>query len=73
MPNIKKFFKDKFIPKQDREYIVTDQCMWEADVPTDYNPFDPKRKPHAISLVDKETGTIVNLESGSIIKIVKAK
>lgn len=63
---------NKFLPVKDKEYIVTDQCMWECEPHKDYNPYDIKRKPHAIHLVDKETGTIVLLYSGSVVKISKA-
>lgn len=67
---------NKFIPVPDKEYIVTDQCGWEMlteDEQCDYNPYDKSRKPHAVQLVDAETGTVVQLESGSIVKIVKAR
>lgn len=58
---------------EDKEYIVTDQCMyWEGDAPEGYNS-DPNRKPHAISLVDPETGTIQNVLSGTRVRIVKAR
>lgn len=67
---------DKFTPIENREYIVTDQCFWENLSPEErmkYNPYDTKRAPHSISLVDAETGTIVNLESGSRVRIVRTK
>lgn len=60
----------KFTPQADKEYLVTDQCFWETNPPEEYNIFDPKRKPHSLQLVDIETGTIVNLPSGSVIKIL---
>lgn len=67
---------NKFKPVKDKEYIVTDQCGWERlteDEQCDYNPYDKSRKPHAIQLVDQDTGTVVELESGSIVKIVMAR
>lgn len=69
---IKKIF-DKFKPLPEKEYIITDECYWEMNPPKNYNPYDKTRKPHAVSLVDPETGTVVRLKSGSIIKVVKAK
>lgn len=57
---------------EDQEFIVTDQCFWEQHPKEDYNPLDPKRAPHAVTLVNKNNGTVVMLESGSIIKIIKA-
>ena len=67
-----KDFENKFIPKKDKEYLLTDQCMWEMETVDDYNPYDDKRKPHILQLVDPISGTIVNLKSGSLIKIIKA-
>lgn len=66
----------KFIPIKDKEYIITDQCFWQGlteEEKKQYNPYDKKRAPHGVQLVDPDTGTIVNLLSGSIIKIVKSK
>lgn len=57
-------------PLVEREYIVTDHCYFVEIPREDYNPYDKKRSPHAIQLVDKETGTVVMLESGSVIKVV---
>lgn len=68
-PNMDK----KFIPKKDHEYLVTDQCFWQSEELDDYNPLHPERYPHTMQLVDRDSGTIVNLPSGSIIKIVKIK
>lgn len=56
----------------EKEYLVTDQCMWQNEPLPDYNPYDPARKPHSVQLVDPVSGTIVNLKSGSVVKIVKA-
>jgi hypothetical protein len=63
-------------PLEDKEYLVTDSCFWEtltAEEKAKYNPHDLSRAPHFINLVDINTGTVVNLRSGSIIKITKAK
>ena len=64
---------NKRTPQKDKEYILTDDCFWDSNPPQDYNIFDPKRKPHAVSLVEKDTGTVVMLKSGSIIKVIIAK
>jgi len=61
---------EKWTPQVEREYIVTDSCYWETNPPEDYNPHDARRAPHSIQLVDKDSGTIVNLPSGSVIKLV---
>lgn len=63
----------KLRPIKDKKYLLTDQCFWEANPPENYNPLDPKRKPHAITLVDIETGSVVMLQSGSIVKVVETK
>lgn len=65
--------KSPLKPLFEKQYMVTDQCFWESEKPENYNPLDPKRAPHAITLVDIETGTIALLESGSIIKVIKQK
>jgi hypothetical protein len=59
------------IPKIEKEYLVTDSCFWSAHAPADYNPFDANRAPHHIELVDVKTGSVVHLQSGSIIRVVK--
>lgn len=67
--------KTKFDPVVGRKYLVTDQCFWEQLTDKErlkYNPYDGKRLPHSIQLVCLETGTIVNLASGSIISVHKA-
>jgi hypothetical protein len=61
---------DKFMPLRKKRYMVTDQCFWMTHPPKDYNPLDPSRAPHAVQLVDVETGTVVNLHSGSIIQVI---
>lgn len=68
--------KDKFTPLPGKRYIVTDSCYWETlsdEEKAKYNPYDKERAPHSVQLVDQETGTIVNLASGSIIQIIEAK
>jgi len=68
--------RDKFDPIDGKDYLVTDSCGWEELKPEEkkkYNPYDGSRSPHAMQLVDQETGTVVHLNSGSIIKIVKAR
>lgn len=69
----KKISDKKFIPKKDAEYIVTDSCFWNEEAPDDYNPLDETRFPHYMQLVDKKSGTMVNLPSGSVVKVVKVK
>lgn len=64
--------EEKLIPLKDKEYLLTDSCMFHDGVGEDYNPYDPERKPHSLQLVDPVSGTMVHLKSGSIIKIVKA-
>lgn len=64
----------RFKPSPEKEYIITDQCFWQKLSPKEskeYNPYDNKRAPHSVQLVDPDTGTIVNLPSGSIIKVIK--
>lgn len=62
----------KFIPVQKKKYLVTDQCFFKPlKNPEQYNPYDKTRAPHSIQLVDVETGTIVNLPSGSIVEVIK--
>jgi hypothetical protein len=62
-----------FKPIREKTYLVTDQCLFMKKPPLEYNPLDPDRSPHTIQLVDIKTGTIVNLKSGSIIKIIEPK
>lgn len=67
---------NKFDPEKGRQYLLTDQCFWEQFTPEErekYNPYDKKRSPHSIQLVCLETGTIVNLKSGSIITVIESK
>jgi hypothetical protein len=65
--------EDKFNPVAGRRYLVTDQCLYEQEPPADYNPLDPNRARHMVQLVDMESGTIVNLMSGSTVEIIEAK
>lgn len=62
-----------FNPVKDKEYLVTDQCLFMQEPPKEYNPLDPERAPHVVQLVDVATGSIVNLRSGSIIKVISVK
>jgi hypothetical protein len=62
-----------FKPVCDKQYLVTDQCLFQTKPPLEYNPLDPERSPHVVQLVDIKTGTIENLKSGSIIKIIQPK
>lgn len=55
-----------------KRYLITDSCHWFENPKKGYNP-NPKRTPHSIEVVDLDTGTIVELRSGSIIQIVKNK
>jgi hypothetical protein len=52
------------VPKLDRSGFRA------RNPPQDYNPLDPNPKPHAIQLVDVETGSVVMLKSGSIIQVI---
>lgn len=63
----------KMHPLENKQYLITDFCFWEQNAPKDYNPLDPKRRPHSIQLIDVETGTVALLKSGSIIKIIAAR
>lgn len=65
--------EEKFNPVAGRKYLVTDQCLYEQEPAADYNPLDPSRARHIVQLVDVESGTIVNLMSGSVVQIVEAK
>lgn len=62
--------ENKHKPLQEKRYMLTDQCFWEQNPPKDYNPLDPKRTPHAVTLVDVDSGSIVILKSGSIIQVI---
>lgn len=48
----------------DRVFIVTDQCMWEM------NKQNNKSAPHAVGVVDEQTGQLRYIKSGSKIKFV---
>ena len=63
----------KWIPNKDTDYLVTDSCFWDTHPPEDYNEHDEDRAPHSVQLVDVNSGTIVNLPSGSIIRIVEVE
>ena len=62
---------DKYEPVNNKEYILTDSCYFATNPTSEYNPYDKKRTPHGVQLVDVKTGTVVNLLSGSIIKVIK--
>lgn len=64
---------DKFTPREDKEYVLTDSCYFQQSPSLDYNPYDKERSPHGVQLVDVKTGTVVNLLSGSVIKIIKSR
>lgn len=57
--------------KKIRKYIVTDDCSFEKL--KNYPNKNKKRNPHFVTLVDIETGTVIELKSGSIINIVREK
>jgi hypothetical protein len=61
----------KHRPLQEKRYLLTDQCFWKQHPPKDYNPLDPNRAPHAIMLVDVETGSVAILKSVSIIQVIE--
>lgn len=68
--------KTKYTPKKNKEYIVTDQCFWKQlgeEEQKKYNPYSKDRHPHTIQLVDPETGTVVDLPSGSRVIVVSTK
>jgi len=50
-----------------RTFILTDSCMWEA------NKKNGTRAPHAIEVVDAETGQVRLIKSGSRIKFVEGE
>ena len=54
------------MPKSDNEkvFILTDGCMWEK------NKVDGTSFPHAIEVVDEETGQVRYIKSGSKIQLV---
>jgi hypothetical protein len=48
-------------------YILTDLCMWES------NKQDKKNSPHAIQVVDIETGQVRYIKSGAKITFVEGE
>lgn len=60
---------DKKLKQKDTErvFITTDACLWEA------NKIDNICHPHAIEVVDVETGQVRFIESGARIKFVSGK
>lgn len=49
---------------QKKTFVLTDSCMWEK------NKQDGTNHPHAIEVVDLETGEVRFIKSGSQIKFV---
>ena len=45
-----------------KKFILTDGCMWEA------NKQSSTTKPHAVEVVDMETGEVRYIRSGSIVR-----
>ena len=56
---------------ENRKYIITDDCAFLKE--KDYPNKNKKRNPHFITIVDIENWTVIELKSGSIIKIIKQK
>lgn len=54
----------RIVPEPDREFILTDGCMWEK------NKKDGTAFPHAIEVVDVETGQVRYIKSGSRIRFI---
>lgn len=54
----------KPINQANRVFLLTDLCMWEA------NKQNGKAAPHAIEVVDVETGQVRYIKSGSRIKFI---
>ena len=50
---------------KDRIFIITDNCFWEK------NKKDKTFHPHAIEVVDIETGQVRFIESGAKIKFIE--
>ena len=47
-----------------REFLVTDGCVWEQ------NKKNGTFHPHAIEVIDKETGQVRYIKSGATIKLI---
>lgn len=52
---------------KDNTFILTDSCMWEK------NKQEGKKSPHAIQVVDEDTGKTRFIKSGSRIKFVSGE
>lgn len=50
---------------ENKTFIVTDSCMWES------NRQEGTRAPHAIEVVDTETGQVRYIKSGSKIVFIE--
>lgn len=57
-------WKPKKNPDKDKIFILTDGCMWEA------NKKNGTTHPHAIEVVDEETGQVRYIKSGSKISFL---
>lgn len=57
--------KNKKDDTQEREFLLTDACMWEM------NKKAGSYHPHAIEVVDTVTGQVRYIESGAVIKFVR--
>lgn len=66
MPNkpVKKV-GEKTAPATTRKFLLTDGCMWEL------NKKNGTYRPHAIEVVDVETGQVRYIKSGSIIVLIE--
>ncbi len=53
--------------KNEKVYLVTDGCMWEK------NKRESSFHPHAMEVVDVETGQVQYITSGSRIKFIGGK
>lgn len=51
--------------KNEKVYLLTDGCMWEA------NKKNGTAHPHAVEVVDIETGQVVYIRSGSRIAFIE--
>lgn len=50
--------------KQEQTFLLTDACLWEM------NKNAKRYHPHAIEVVDTETGQVRYIQSGATIKLV---
>lgn len=52
---------------KEKEYILTDGCMWER------NKLEGTNFPHSVEVVDAETGQVRYIKSGSRISLVEGE